>query len=255
MEFIILIFINIIMGALFYLILRLKLEKHASDYREKRFRREMDEIICAFNETAERNITILEKKIEYLKKIIKTAGLAGSISYDVDDNMLKNDKAIENDNIKILENSGNKAGKSVDIKLNSKLNSNGSIIKGYLQIKGRLFDAYKSIFENRHNVSLDIQSDNTDKIMKGQDTIPVELLAKYDRSMEESKKKCITKDTINNDLEKSEFKLIEMFKHSDDKYILISQLYNEGYPADFLCKCSGIPMGEIKLVLDLHTSL
>jgi hypothetical protein len=64
MEFVLLIFINIIMGTIFYLILRLRLEKHASDYKEKRLKREIDEIISIFNETAERNIQFL--KIELI---------------------------------------------------------------------------------------------------------------------------------------------------------------------------------------------
>ncbi len=49
MQFFVLIIINVIMGAVFYLILSLKLEKSSSNFREDKLRKEMDEIIYEFN--------------------------------------------------------------------------------------------------------------------------------------------------------------------------------------------------------------
>ena len=46
--------------------------------------------------------------------------------------------------------------------------------------------------------------------------------------------------------------LLNLFKESDDKYSLISDLYGRGYPMDVLAKTSGVPIGEVRLVLSLH---
>ncbi|MFC1671138.1 hypothetical protein ACFL20_12175, partial [Spirochaetota bacterium] len=63
MQFFIIIVINLIMGALFYLVISLKLEKSSTHFREDKLRKEMDDIINEFNLVTERNVSILESKI------------------------------------------------------------------------------------------------------------------------------------------------------------------------------------------------
>ena len=43
-----------------------------------------------------------------------------------------------------------------------------------------------------------------------------------------------------------------LFETSEDKYALISELYTQGYSIELIAKSSGIPMGEVKLVLNLN---
>src|SRR6056297_210785 len=78
MQLFILMVINIALGTVFYLVISLKLEKSASEYREKKFRREMDEVIREFNNTAERNISLLEHKINVMKKLLRESGQLSS---------------------------------------------------------------------------------------------------------------------------------------------------------------------------------
>jgi hypothetical protein len=42
-----------------------------------------------------------------------------------------------------------------------------------------------------------------------------------------------------------------LFEGADDKYQLVDELYRRGLSMDTLARCSGIPLGEIKLVLNL----
>ena len=45
----------------------------------------------------------------------------------------------------------------------------------------------------------------------------------------------------------------ELFQKTDDKYGLIASLFADGYSIEELSKYSGIPSGEIKLVISLNT--
>lgn len=46
--------------------------------------------------------------------------------------------------------------------------------------------------------------------------------------------------------------IADMFASAEDKYLLISELFTRGCSVEILAKCSGIPVGEIKLVLNLN---
>jgi hypothetical protein len=52
--------------------------------------------------------------------------------------------------------------------------------------------------------------------------------------------------------ELSEDAIAGLFDQSDDKYALISDLHGQGCPIELISRCSGIPAGEIRLVLNLH---
>ncbi|HPA62656.1 MAG TPA: hypothetical protein PLM72_01750 [Spirochaetota bacterium] len=71
------VFTNILIGAVLYLVISLKLEKTSSAFFSRKLKKEMDEIINEFNETAERNISILENRISLMKKILEKASVEG----------------------------------------------------------------------------------------------------------------------------------------------------------------------------------
>jgi hypothetical protein len=133
-----------------------------------------------------------------------------------------------------------------------------------LQVKERLNTVFKSVVVHKPSVS-DLYNKN------GQSFGVDDTLEKYNEfqtdvsSISDLTRKTngiTTEDNVvTSDYESnngalsvmSDSKLIEMFRNSEDKYLLISELFNEGYPAEMICKCSGIPIGEIKLVLDLNS--
>ena len=288
MEFIILIFINIIMGTVFYLILRLRLEKHASDYREKRLKREIDEIISEFNETAERNITILENRIEHFKKLLEKSKAIDGIDLKVDDSNFNEDsktfvktkaelkntsvsakrtKQSTNKNISDRQDTAEKDSEFVKHEmLNDNEKNEKQISKYYSQIKLSLNKVYKSLKGEKLN-KFDIYSKDGKSIESGDDTkllneIPKGSLLNTTKLIDEKDTETDgvlyssdpeLKDNASSGILDS--KLEEMFKSTEDKYLLISKLFNEGYPPELICKCSGIPIGEIKLVLDLNSRM
>jgi hypothetical protein len=73
--------VNILVGTVFYLIISLKLEKSASELHVKKIRREMDDMIREFNLTAERNISLLENRIDIMKRLLEKNGIP--VEFDV----------------------------------------------------------------------------------------------------------------------------------------------------------------------------
>jgi hypothetical protein len=71
------IMVNIFIGVALYLIISLKLERSATEFRQQRLRKEMDEIIKEFTQTADRNISLLEHKIVIMKRKPEELGSPG----------------------------------------------------------------------------------------------------------------------------------------------------------------------------------
>ncbi len=84
MQFFFLLLFNIFLGAVLYLVISLKLERSATEFRERRLRKEMDDIIKEFNMTAERNISILENRIGTLKKLLEKTGDIKSLDITIE---------------------------------------------------------------------------------------------------------------------------------------------------------------------------
>ena len=74
MQLLLLLLFNLFMGAVMYLVISLKLERSATEFRERKLRKEMDEIIREFNATAERNISILENRIKTMRRLLEKSG-------------------------------------------------------------------------------------------------------------------------------------------------------------------------------------
>jgi hypothetical protein len=74
MQFFFLLLFNLFLGAVLYLVISLKLERSATEYRSRKLRKEMDEMISEFNATAERNISLLEQKIRVMRLLLEKTG-------------------------------------------------------------------------------------------------------------------------------------------------------------------------------------
>lgn len=100
MQLLIMILINIAMAVVLYLVISLRLERSASEFREQKLRKEMDAIMREFNRAAERNITLLEHRIETMKRLLERSGDITSVDFTVADSVEKTEeyrKAAERD--------------------------------------------------------------------------------------------------------------------------------------------------------------
>lgn len=286
MQLIILIMVNILIASVFYLIISLKLERSATEFRSKRLRKEMEELINEFNNTAERNLSLLEYKINILRELLKRGDALNGIDITIDD-----------ENVQPLS-----AEKSKTKSHNRKNN-----LTAETKNTGKKHDAIIADIINQRNVVNEMQSDfNNEKsinkqnniespIMEGNSAIPsvkeqlLELSRiivarikeyikyKYKKNvamkdlsdvhyhemqdmsttsfqsdsyiLEESMTKTSEEDTSNVD----ETVLQQMYENADDKYLFIAKLYSRGYTLQMLSKISGITISEISLILNLST--
>lgn len=285
MEFLLLILVNIIMATIFYLVIRLKLEKTASGYREKKLKREMDEIISEFNEVAERNISILENRIANMKRMLEKSGGIQSVDIQIDDKndiaTVKNAERTVSAGVILPELKADAAQESGPKKAYSEpapRTSYAERIKEIIIISGKIFSSVKSFIINKYqyyknnlidfckelaaslensqiqqkketgNYTADEEQAYNDKAAAGFERVA-------ETRQDENNKTIVKNLSAECALLLSEEEISEMFIKADDKYSLISELFNKGYSAKIITRCSGIPMGEIKLVLDLNDTL
>ncbi|MCU0820867.1 MAG: hypothetical protein MUC95_00145 [Spirochaetes bacterium] len=279
MEFLLLVLVNIVMATIFYLVIRLKLEKTASGYREKKLKREIDEIISEFNEVAERNISILENRIASMKKLMEKTGDVKSIDIQISDNINVIKEKISESGINGVKKAAEKPPvpereREEMISYNNSERDLKFIVNDYIVIARRIFASMKNIIMKKYHYYKKSLTNSIAEfaaaIENGQvnqkTEAPAAGIEETVRDMEKTaeiagelkhkaaeKKNAIVKE-LPADLPPllSEHEICEMFGKTKDKYLLISELFHKGYSAKVLTKCSGIPMGEVKLVLDLN---
>ena len=79
LNFFMILLTNIFTGVIIYLVLTLKLEKSSTGYHIQKYKREIDEMMREFNNSAETNITLLENRIKLCKKMLKLSGSIESL--------------------------------------------------------------------------------------------------------------------------------------------------------------------------------
>jgi len=261
MDIFLMFIFNIFTGAVIFLILSLKIEKTSSTFQEKKLRREMGEIITEFNSTAERNITLLENRISILKKILNENGSFKGIDFTVLDDKMKDNinktdtiennktvtserniekqkkKIADNDTVKLLSDEHNIMGTFMDkIQSFSKSDENSNVkekakktyVSGVKKETVKTPEPFSIIEKNVKDIN--VRKSNIDF------SADEEIILTYDKQE--------TVDTV--DIE-------ELFQNSDDKYSLIARLFNEGHSVEDISKYSGLPSGEIKLVISLNS--
>jgi len=244
MDIFLLFIFNIFTGAVIFLILSLKIEKTSSTFQEKKLRREMGEIITEFNATAERNITLLENRISVLKKLMNEKGSISGVDFTVLDDRMTNN--IRPETKVLLKNSIGKDSVGNDTQSE----------KDEHKIIGNFIDKIQSFTKN----------DETNNISKPK-KMPVSEkrveAVKSDKSFSIVEKEVPTRRS-NIDLsadeeitlkyeEEKPVDIEELFQNTEDKYLLIAELFNNGHSIDDLAKHSGLPAGEIRLVISLNS--
>mgnify|MGYP001199609532 CR=1 FL=1 len=264
MEFFGLLLINIFIGVIFYLVITLKLEKSASDFREKRLREEMDKIIQEFNATAERNISILESKIRTMKALLERTGELKKFDQIIgDENIL--DKTGGDDNVAaaVLTPEPVAAHAVQQPLAKPGLPVKSAITKAVERMSvfiDKIFITIEKMNTRRSSSAGDVHPDMlhyTGNTGAGQvklsdaENIPVieknlidveSLIAAQQNA--ESKDRAVTPEDA-----------AEIMSQCKDRYSVISQLHERGCPEKDIAEYTGIPVGEIRLILNLNSSL
>lgn len=282
MEFFILIVVNIFLGTLFYLVITLKLEKSASTFREKKLRREMDDIIKEFNETAERNILLLERKINVLRRLLQEAGTLESIDVNIGDGTEGDiaagtgeapDRMYRERGGPVLD-AGEKPAATTSFAAKGK--------KDIPEVRDIVSNLKKGFVDLAEGVLRRLAKRPAGAAGEGGEPVPLHedvrersgghgphagsavtsapggrkdfSIEKEYRDIQEK----LASDAVTGagkELSLSPDEIKDLFSSAEDKYSMISMLYGKGYSVEVLSRCSGIPPNEVKLVLDLSNSL
>ncbi len=269
MTIAILIIVNIFMGALLYLIISLKLEKSASEFREKKLRKEMDEIIKEFNATADRNISLLENRITALRRLLeRTDSLKGlDLTLSGEEPAGGSDPHIRQDtpgpgtgitgetvdeqpevspDFTFKPETGAKSKKSLLIFTKKVMKSIGRKTE---EISERISGAISGD-NNRENIDFTVDDEKPpEHRVVSSDEYRIEKDLRDIAQPEEP-----VDGVLQEEPPADELTIDEILSSSEDKYSVISRLYEIGYPAEDIARHSGIPVGEVKLVLNLHNA-
>ena len=251
MEFFFLFILNIFTGAVIYLILSLKMERTTSTFHEQKLRKEMGEIITEFNATAERNITLLENRINVLKRLMGEQGTAKGIDFRVDDEVMP---------LKMPAVDGVKKSHTRITGENDTIKSKGATEKGKAIKTGPESDNILVGFIDKiSNLSKDetmpLRGKNSDLLNQPVTGMPEMSSGIAGTVLKKSRAGSDISETGDGDSEKSGEEQDEigfMFSTADDKYALIADLYKKGYSVDDIARHSGLPSGEVRLVISLN---
>lgn len=274
MQLVILIMVNILIASIFYLIISLKLERSATEFRSKRLRKEMEELINEFNHTAERNLALLEYKINILRELLKRADALPGLDITINDDSevtagsKKSKKKINKKEEKIVaEKTNNEHIQShfetpyfdISEMPGKELHDNTIVYleretsKTFSETKSQIPTVAQQLSEIArvvlHKFSQYIESRLNKKPIDYVAVHPQEahgITEEYDASQSKYDEKSNEPVML-----VSENELIAMYNDADDKFLMIAKLYSQGYPLQLLSKISGMPVGEISLILNL----
>jgi hypothetical protein len=258
MQFFFLLLFNVFLGAVLYLVISLKLERSATEFRERRLRKEMDEIIKEFNMTAERNISILESRIRMLKKLLEKTGDVKSLDITMAEAMPDTpgtDGGKETAPVKDHESPAEprEDNRTVQGRDYGENNAGVMIKKGLLIF----FNKVIHILQPRNDVTPACQV-WTDDAGNSAEAAENNFRPAREGSGERAGN-LIEKDLSGavpgpvagkNPLTEEE--IAELAGTTDDRYQLVTILFERGCTIEDISRFSGIPAGEVRLVLNLN---
>ena len=253
MQFALLVLFNVFLCAVFYLIISLKLERSATEYRERRLRKEMDEIISEFNRTAERNISLLESRIHTMRRLLEKAGQMKGIDVTIDDEAAAGTpRRSESINQSRIEKEREESGPHLEWKSSGETLT----IKKGLQI---LTAHISSIFFRKRERAVSMNEVHRDDGTHEAAAIRASFIdstatgsiiqreagsAPRDDRVDEVIRRAPMSD--------EEFKAI--VEQAENRYALVALLHERGCsPEEIACR-AGIPLGEVRLVMNLNNS-
>ncbi len=269
MEFILLLLTNIFIGAVLYLVISLKLEKKSTEFREQKFRKEMDEVIRQFNAAAERNISLLENKIDIMKRMLERSGQLKTVNITLgtegmSDHATEHKRSIKSPVHSGLEKANIISGPSAETPVQQGIGRAERPEKiarpGMDAMRGitaHLAEGFKTLFAAGRN---EITGRLTRFLEKSRDVSSGKAVKTPPRHTVETGN-IIAKDLSGHSEARpaakkglSDGEIIGILSSSGDKYAVITRLSDNGCSAEVISDHSGIPVGEVKLVLNLHNS-
>ncbi len=250
MEILVIIITNLFTGALIYLILSLKIERTTSTYHEQKLKREMGEIITEFNAAAERNITVLENRISLLRNINSEKGSSKPFDYTVGDEEFVDNSSIFTDSLSAIKNDVKEevvpeTGKSFPVTPESSDESVfGSIMNKFSFLKKNTSETTAE--NNTPDPQHSFLSDQSVYGESGSSLIEKRVVTGKNLDFR-------VEDEVDLNEQIPDENIEELFDASEDKYSLINDLHGKGYTIEDLAKSSGIPAGEVRLIISLNS--
>ncbi|MBN2160596.1 MAG: hypothetical protein JW807_14500 [Spirochaetes bacterium] len=254
MQFFFLLLFNVFLGAVLYLIISLKLERSASEFRERRLRKEMDEIIKEFNLTAERNISILESRIRAMRNLLDRSGEIKQLDITLDG---EDESAVKEPQTcgPALAADDDGGLLSTDAPRSSENNVVALIKKGLILFFRKIITILPARTVDEATVTGTAGNDGACSAPDAAPVFPTRvglperaniLIEKeLSVSMRAQETPGRTQDPI------TEEEISEIIRSSEDKYSMVSVLFERGCGIEDISRYSGIPAGEVRLVLNL----
>ena len=258
MQFFFLLLFNVFLGAVLYLVISLKLERSATEYRSRKLRKEMDEMVSEFNATAERNISLLERKIRVLRLLLERAGDLKSLDLTaIDEEEVRRPAVPEapaGEEPRAVPARGTARGAAVPAAYPAGENNAGDLIKKGLlifveKIKNMLQTGRAAIPAGEEYA--DPQGPAAPAAMYPDPDTDRRLLIEKDLSgvVPEADDAGAQQGPVI-----SEDEIREIIESSPDMYSVVSVLSKKGFAAEEISRHSGIPVGEVRLVMNLDGS-
>ncbi len=246
MQFLLLVLVNIVMAGIFYLVISLKLEKSASEFRQQRLRKEMDDMLREFNAAADAHISRLEARIKAARTILEQTG--GMKTLDVV-------SAPEPESAEKTEGPGPESVQEHPAAASLpdfKDILAGAVFPAVEKITGMV----KSVKKSRDRKT-EIRKQQAETGSGSETAEIIRELKKMDffrqqhHHAEEIKEETEQESSAEKELLFSDTELAEMFASAEDRYVLINRLLNMGYEAERIIRTSGMPAGEVRLMINL----
>lgn len=229
--------VNVLIGTIFYLVISLRIEKSASELHVKKIRKEMDDMIREFNQTADRNISLLENRIAVMNRLLEKKG-ASTIDFVTDAPVVPAPLARAQDDDDLP---------ARDPELEHPKGLGGAISHSaefILSIGAGLRHAIREVNTMREAERAEKKA-RAEKVSAGDEPAAASKAESAAPETPSEKSASITREE--RDVE-------EMFAHAADRkeaYAIVRRLYEQGYSVDNIARLSGIPSGEIFLVAQL----
>ncbi len=219
-----------------------------------------------FNSAADRNISLLENRISILKKLLERMGNLDSIDLTLGQ---EEDKDSENGEIYVKEksSSGNHERVSIDLTestLHKKpvfLNKGSKSIKLLTRKFNHLMERLKKFTPEKNNTG-ERRFSEYGEFQEEQGTVSrrgsmVDMVLERGSVAELINENEVSDsaDSLTSEADRvflDDEEILKMFSQSDDKFTVISRLFSMGCSIEKISQCSGMPAGEVKLVLNLN---
>ena len=255
--------VNVLIGTVFYLVISLKIEKSASEIHVKKIRKEMDSMIREFNMTADRNISLLENRITVMKRMMEKNGSSIDLQLDerVELKTLVSEKGYSGTVLDVSESSASEYFKDKASHPVSKDAAEviGGVISHSTEFLRSIGSGLKSAIQEVNTIK-EMERAEKSKIASKKKKSSFEVraddaLIKDSVKKESDEKIYSSKGRVKPVIVRTEAEICEKFSlitGRNEAYSLISSLVEDGYSIEDISKFSGLPEGEISLVVNLR---